>query len=78
MVEEVALFGESRTEDVEKDRLIWTGEDGKKTTGVLRPLESIRKVAFFPLQTRCFILSDSRACSTNRPQLKDPNQPLHL
>ena len=40
MVEEVALFGESKTEDVEKDRLIWTGEDGKKTTGVLRPLAS--------------------------------------
>lgn len=56
-MEEVTLFGVGKKEDVEKERFVWVGEDNQKTTGVLRPLTDIKTIRFFPLQTRCFILS---------------------
>ena len=56
-MEEVTLFGVGKKEDVEKERFVWVGEDYQKTTGVLRPLTDIKTIRFFPLQTRCFILS---------------------
>ena len=55
---EVSLFGESKLQDVDGNRLRWTGEDGVKSGGVSRSVQSEKKVSFLPLQIRTFLLSE--------------------
>lgn len=55
---EVSLFGESKLQEVDGNRLRWTGEDGVKSGGVSRSVQSEKKVSFLPLQIRTFLLSE--------------------
>lgn len=56
-VEEVSLFGVSGNQAIEEQRLLWTGEDGVKSGGVIRDASDMNKVEFLPQQIRTFLLS---------------------
>ena len=51
-------FGVLSKEEVEKQRFIWTAEDGSQSSGSVRPLNNLKSVTFLPLQIRTFVLSN--------------------
>lgn len=57
-MKEVSLFGTSENRVIEEQRLLWTGEDGIKSGGVLRDASDFSKVEFLPQQIRSFLFTN--------------------
>ena len=57
-VKEVSLFGVSENREIEEQRLLWTGEDGVKSGGVVRDANDLKEVEFLPQQIRSFLFTN--------------------